>query len=234
MDATGLSAFSALPLLPLGVALWIAGRHSRAGMGLRWGRPSDYGFALLHPLLVIGLLTGLAAAYEVVQIGEVDWKRAASRIALHSVVGAIAVLLTEEGFFRGALWAALDAAGLKQRATLIWTTVAFAAWHISPVVLDTGFDPPPAQVPVYLVNAFVMGLIWGLLRLTSGSIIVASIAHSSWNAVAYLLYGFGTRVGTLGIADTTFFAPETGLLGLLLNVAFAALLIARHRAVNAS
>lgn len=231
MDATGLSAFSALPLLPLGAALWIVQRHTRSAMGLRWGRWHDYGLALLHPVLVIGVLTILAASFGVARIAEVDWSRVGSRALINTLVGTIAVLLTEEGFFRGWLWAALSTAGLRERATLLWTSVAFAAWHVSAVVLDTGFDPPAAQVPGYLINAFVMGVIWGLLRSISGSVIVASLAHSAWNAVAYSLYGFGTKTGALGVTDTTFFAPETGILGLILNVAFAAMLFVRFRSL---
>jgi uncharacterized protein len=221
MDAAGLSAFSALPLLPLALILWSVERLPRRDVGLTLGRVRHYGLALLHPLLVIGVLTGLAAAFGRMHIADTSWTRAATRIVIASTAGALAVLLTEEGFFRGWLWASLRRAGLTENHVLLWSSIAFAAWHISAVTLETGFNPPPAQVPTFLVNALLMGMIWGLLRSISGSVVVAAVCHAVWNAVAYSLYGFGTKPGALGITDTFLFAPETGVIGLVLNILFA-------------
>lgn len=67
----------------------------------------------------------------------------------------------------------------------------------------------------------------------SGSVVVASVAHASWNAVAYTLYGFGKKAGALGIEQTWLFAPEIGLAGLALNAAFLAALF-RFRALPAA
>ena len=53
-----------------------------------------------------------------------------------SSVGVIMVLLTEEGFFRGWLWASLKRAGLNELQVLIWTSIAFSLWHISAVSLE--------------------------------------------------------------------------------------------------
>ena len=133
-------------------------------------------------------------------------------------------LLTEEGFFRGWLWASLKRCGQGIAATLIATSVAFAAWHWSSVVLQTGYNPPPAQIPTFMVNAAVLGAIWGMLRLLSGSLVVASVSHGVWNGLAYVLFGFGSHVGALGIANTAVYGPEIGVLGLLLNLAVAAAL----------
>ncbi len=36
----------------------------------------------------------------------------------------------------------------------------------------------------------------------------------------YPLFGFGEKIGALGIAQTHLFGPEVGLLGILLNGAF--------------
>jgi membrane protease YdiL (CAAX protease family) len=224
MDATGFTLFSALPLCALTAGLWFIQRMSRAEIGLRFGRPRAYGVALLHPLLVIGALTIIAVFAGVGHVDHVQWKRVGTRVLVSALVGPIMGLLTEEGFFRGALWASLRRAGLADVAVLLWTSVAFALWHISAVVLNTGFNPPPSQVPLFLVNAFVMGMIWGWMRAISGSIVVSSFCHSIWNAVAYSLYGFGAKVGALGVRDTSLYAPEVGILGLVLNVVFLAIL----------
>lgn len=92
------------------------------------------------------------------------------------------------------------------------------------MTLNTGFDLPPAQIPVHLVNAAVMGAVWGLLRWISGSVVVASLSHGIWNGGAYVFFGFGTRVGALGIEETAIYGPEVGIVGLVLNGAFAAAL----------
>jgi len=69
-----------------------------------------------------------------------------------------------------------------------------------------------------------MGAAWGLLRWISGSVIVASLSHGAWNGLVYALFGFGTRVGALGVENTALFGPEVGVLGLALNAVFVAAL----------
>ena len=86
--------------------------------------------------------------------------------------------------------------------------------------LKTGFDLPANQIPVFLLNAAVLGAVWGLLRCLSGSVMVASLSHGVWNGITYVLFGFGSTVGALGIKDTTFYGPEVGVLGLGVNVVF--------------
>ena len=113
-------------------------------------------------------------------------------------------------------------AGKSDNYTLVWTSVVFMAWHISAISLDTGFDVPAREIPVYLVNATLLGLIWGYLRLLSGSIVVVAVCHAVWNAFAYSLYGFGEKVGALGIEETRIFGPEVGALGIAFNLAFFA------------
>ena len=89
---------------------------------------------------------------------------------------------------------------------------------MSAVSLDTGFDLPAPQIPVFMVNAAVLGAAWGALRMLSGSIMVCSVSHGAWNALAYVLFGFGTKVGALGVQQTALYGPEVGALGLALNV----------------
>lgn len=45
-----------------------------------------------------------------------------------------------------------------------------------------------------------------------------------WNGFAYVFFGFGTKVGALGIENTALYGPEIGGAGLVLNVLFAAAL----------
>jgi hypothetical protein len=62
------------------------------------------------------------------------------------------------------------------------------------------------------------------MRQRSGSIVVTSVSHGVWNGLVYALFGYGTTLGTLGIHNTVVFGPEIGLLGLAVNVVFAAVL----------
>jgi len=102
--------------------------------------------------------------------------------------------------------------------------IAFTLWHVSAISLDTGFDIPAAEIPVYLVNATFLGAVWGILRMVSGSVLVPAVCHAVWNGLDYPLYGFGEKVGALGIEQTHIYGPEVGLLGILLNAAFVLLI----------
>ncbi len=224
MDANGLTAFSALPLCPLLLLFWYLERLPRGSVGFAWGRPSHYRLAVLYPLAVPGLTWLGAATAGAVDIAGSDWKKVSLRLVLASLSTFVVVILTEEGFFRGWLWASLEKAGQNRSRILAVSSIAFALWHLSWVTLTADGRLPPGQVPVFIVNVAVIGAIWGMLRWMSGSVIVASLSHGVWNGITYALFGFGTHVGALGIKETALYGPETGLLGLLLNIVFAAVL----------
>ena len=73
-----------------------------------------------------------------------------------------------------------------------------------------------------MVNAALIGLIWGMMRMISGSVVVASVSHGVWNGLNYALFAFGTKTGALGVTQTSIYGPEVGFVGLALNAAFAA------------
>jgi CAAX protease family protein len=179
---------------------------------------------VLYPLVVLGLLVIITAMTGAADLGQADWRKAGLNFLLVAVTTAVVVTVTEEGFFRGWLWASLERAGLKPGRILVRSSVAFALWHLSAVTLPTGFDLPAKQIPVFMLNAAVIGAIWGLLRWLSGSVIVSSVSHGLWNGGAYVLFGFGTKAGALGIKNTALYGPEVGVLGLALNLVFAAAL----------
>lgn len=221
MDASGLTVFSALPLLPLALILIRLDRLDRRQIGLVRGDGPSYGLAIAHPLVVMAPITLAAALFGAIDPSETEWGKALANVAIGAAGTVLVGLLTEEGFFRGWLWGSLRARGAGHGAVLVATSLAFAAWHISPVVLETEFAMPNHQVPVYLANAAIIGAVWGMLRMISGSILVASVCHGLWNGLAYGLFGFGETTGALGIAATGIFSPENGLLGLALNLALA-------------
>jgi len=62
----------------------------------------------------------------------------------------------------------------------------------------------------------------------SGSIVVPSLCHAVWNGIDYPLFGFGERVGALGIQQTHLYGPEVSVLGIGLNLAFLACLLRKY------
>jgi CAAX protease family protein len=224
MDAAGLSTFSALALLPLLFLFWRLSHLSRTEVGFKVGNANDYGIAVFFPVAVMGAIAMIAWLAGALDLTKTNWPKTAANLALMTMSTFLVAILTEEGFFRGWLWGSLEKAGMKTGRVLIWSSIAFALWHISAVSLDPDFKPPTAQIPVYLCNAAIIGAVWGLLRAQSGSIIVTSLSHGLWNGLAYVLFGFGTRQGSLGIRNATVFGPENGLLGLGCNLLFAWLL----------
>jgi len=218
MDATGFSMFSALPLFPLAGLFWHLQKLSRAEVGLVWGNLRTCVVAVAFPVLVLGLMGVIAWMFGAVDTSNADWNKAFLNMGLMSSTGIIIVLITEEGFFRGWLWAALSRAGQTDTQVLIYTSIAFTVWHISAISLDTGFDIPATEIPVYLINATLIGAVFGMLRMVSGSVIAPSVCHAVWNGIDYPLFGFGERVGALGIQQTHIYGPEVGVLGIAVNL----------------
>lgn len=225
LDAVGLSAYVANSvLLPLFLLFWYLQHQSRSAIGLTWGRWRDYALAVCYPSLafaLVGLIGWLSGAVKLVAI---DWATTALHLVSLTLVTIVGAIVTEEGFFRGWLWASLQRAGVTRRGLWVWTSLAFAAWHVSKVLLPTEFRPPIAQAPIYILNVAVIGFIWALMRQRSGSIVVTSVSHGIWNGLAYTLFGVGPTPGVLSVHNAGVFGPEVGLVGLGLNLAFAAAL----------
>ncbi len=217
---SGSPNFSALALLPITVVIWLITRVSRADLGLRIGRAGHYGVAVLYPILVMGILVLLIALSEGIQTSDVDPGRIMFVIAVNSAVGIIAGLLTEEGLFRGLIWGLLKTGGQRPARVLLYTSAVFAVWHVPVVLLEFGQDFPRTAIPIYLANVVLIGLNWGLMRMVSGSIVVAAVSHSVWNALAYKFFGFGSEYGVLETSSFQIFGPERGILGLALNLVF--------------
>ena len=224
LDATGYAVLSALPLIPLLVLFAWLDRLSLSEIGVRFGGGEYYGFAIAHPLFVLGAIAAVAQSFGALDLSAFDPGRALMNIALLVAATFVMAVLTEEGFFRGWMWAALGKQGATPSTALLATTAAFVLWHVSFVFLSGEFAFGTAQIPLFFVNATLLGLIWGLLRMGSGSILVSSIGHGVWNGLVYVLFGVGSNIGALGIRDVALYGPEVGLLGVILNALSAGVL----------
>ena len=220
MDFTGYFNFSALVLAPLTLIFWFIARLSKEEIGFKIGTFKDYVLALAYPVTVLGGAVLIAFIFQKVQLQSEDWSKTWINVAASCTIGVIMVMITEELFFRGWLWGTMIKNGLSPDRTLLFTAIAFTLWHISPVLSPTDYGLPIYQVPIYLANALFLGLIWGLLRLISGSLLVASVSHAVWNAFAYSFFGYGINNGALGIQPVIIYGPEVGVVGIMLNMIF--------------
>jgi membrane protease YdiL (CAAX protease family) len=210
----------ALFLLPVLVMCWYLARFSRSEMGFVIGRADHYGLGLLHPVLVLSLIALAAWMSGATNIQNPDWSNSMLEFALAALVTIPATIITEDGFFRGWLWASLRRAGLNEQRVVLLTGIAFGIWHLPYAILGTGYNSLSAEVPLLIINASIIGVAWGLLRLISGSVVVAAVTHGIWNGAVYVSFNNGAEIGALGIQDTSIFGPEAGVLGLALNLVY--------------
>jgi len=211
----------ALIIFPIILILVYWTKMNGKELGLEFGRLRDYGWAILYPLsiclviIVIALLTG--------NMGEFKYSNETSgKIAYLFLYTLILAFATEEGFFRGWLFGILERDKINPKLVLILTAVAFASWHLPLFFLNPSFAW--SMLPIYITGGIIGGVTFGLLRYISGSIIVSSFSHALWNTLVYILFGFGSSIGILGIKMTNIFSPESGLLGLAFGLVFMAIL----------
>lgn len=224
LDLSGYALLSALPLIPLFFLFWWLSRLSRREIGLTGGRPSAYALAIVRPALVIGILAWLAYSAGAMDLSSFDAGKAARNIAIMAGGTFVMAIITEEGFFRGWLWGALRRQDATPMTILVASSLAFVLWHVPFVFVSNEFHFEAAHIPLFFANATLLGLIWGMLRLGSGSVLVPSADHGLWNGLTYVLFGVGSGTGALGINDVGTYGPEVGLYAIALNSACLALL----------
>ena len=227
MDATGYTLFSALPLIAIIVFYAYRAKLGAGEIGYNLGKGIEYIRAIAIPVFLTAIAVALPWLLGELDNVDINWHRSGKNVLLMASTGIIMVAITEEGFFRGVLWRLLERAGCSPVRVLGVSTSAFVIWHLPAVLLATEFAPPLVQVPVFVINATLLGIIWGGLRSVGHSIWPATIYHSIWNALAYDLFGFGERIGALGIEATWLYGPEIGLVGMALNAPVAVYFAAR-------
>ena len=133
-----LPAVGALFLLPLLVVFSYFERFSRREMGFVIGPLHQYGLGLLHPVLVLSLIAFVAWTTGATNSQNPDWSKIAGEFVLAVLVTIPATIVTEDGFFRGWLWASLHRAGLNAHRVVLVTGIAFGIWHLPYALLATG------------------------------------------------------------------------------------------------
>lgn len=217
----GNEQLQALVIFPIIIVLAYWTKINGKELGLKFGSSKDYVWAIMYPLsiclmiIIIALVTG--------NIGQINYPvEMTGKIAYLFFLTFILAFTTEEGFFRGWLFGVLERDRIDPKLILLLTALAFASWHLPLFFLNPSFTW--GMLPIYITGGIIAGLIFGLLRYISGSIIVSSFSHALWNTTVYSLFGFGSTIGILGIKATNIFSPESGLLGLAFGLVFMAIL----------
>lgn len=203
-------------LLVAFAGLWAAFRLDKREMAWGWGGLRMHAGSFVYPLGVMALLAAAAWAAGDVHLAG-DPKKIVLNLVLVFLATWVVGLITEEGVYRGALWGMGMRAGWSDGAILVATSLAFAAWHVGVPLVEAEFRLPAWQLPIWLGNVVLLGLAWGLLRRISGSLLVPATAHASWNALAYVFFGYGEKATALHVERSWLFDPERGILGLAVN-----------------
>jgi membrane protease YdiL (CAAX protease family) len=169
---------------------------------------------VLSAIALVAWLTGA------VNLQSTDWSKTLLELGVNALVTFLLATVTEDGFFRGCLWASLKRAGLNEQHIVLVTGIAFGVWHLPYTLLTAGYSNVAAEAPLLIINASILGIALGLLRLHSGSVLVPAAIHGIWNGAVYGLFNFGGDVGVLGIQNVTIFGPEAGVLAVLLNLGY--------------
>ena len=214
--STGDATWYALPLLVGLLAFWRRGGLDLRAIGFRSAK-GFYRAATLHPLLVVGGAVWLSLMLGAMRVAEVGAGTLVLQVSSMIVASFVGTLVAEDGFFRGALWAALERAGRSPDAVLLWTSAANAIWFLPLLLLDPGLGGAPEALAVHTLNVWLLAMCWGVLRLASGSVVAAAWGHGLWNGLTYTLFGFGPAVGALNVVDPVRFDPERGWIGVAMN-----------------
>jgi membrane protease YdiL (CAAX protease family) len=127
---------------------------------------------------------------DAIQLDDLS-QRSADYLAMRvGVFVPVGTAFFEEGAFRGVLYG-LVARRLGDRGALLWTSAAFALWHIvisSRTVMESGLAESVPLVALGVIlslgGTFVGGLAFAYLRWRTGSIVAPFFVH--WLAVALM------------------------------------------------
>jgi membrane protease YdiL (CAAX protease family) len=206
--------------------------YTRAGwssLGLHRGGWRSWGFALLAPLVAVGVAYGIVwmigLAYPAMPAGFTPITLLLEIIA--SLVISIVFSLGEEIGFRAYLLPRLAHLGTDR--ALVLGGLMFGIWHF-PLMLLTPLYPILGNWlivgPILLLTLTAAGVFYGFLQLTSGSVWPATIAHGAVNTY-FKMFGLLTMTSSPLVLESL--AGERGVLTMIATALGAAWLISRLR-----
>lgn len=165
-----------VPLAVIAFAVQSAGCGISDYLGLRFPERRFVLLGLLSLAIIIPLvdLVSWLAGYAVTPSFVIDIYRSArdaGGLLLLTVALVVAAPLVEEVVFRGFLLPGLAASRLGASGAILFTSVFWALLHVQ-------------YQPFYLLQIIVLGIVFGWLRLKSGSTMLTIILHGLLNFVA--------------------------------------------------
>lgn len=165
------------------VRKWIT-REGFSDSGLRLNMRKGwrtYLFALLYPAIVIPIVL---VSVSIAHAGEPHFS-SVTAVSLLQMIG-IAIVSTpviwgEEFGWRGYLQIRLFAD--RPLLAAITTGLIWGVWHYPIILLGYLFSGDPIGLLLYPINMVVTSIIYGWLRLRSGSVWTASLAHAVGNTI---------------------------------------------------
>ena len=127
----------------------------------------DFILNMIYAVVWIGIIGEPSANTDL----GTDWESSSIDIAFLFLSVAIVTPIAEELFFRGYL---LDAINRKHGdwTAIIWSSILFGLVHVSPFVIG---------------SAFMGGIIYGWIRMRTGSLLPSIACHMMWNMLALVV-----------------------------------------------
>jgi membrane protease YdiL (CAAX protease family) len=155
--------------------------RSDLGSGLRWG---------LAALAVVAAAVVLLAALSQSSFedGSVADDSTATRVLEPLVLIPLGTVVFEEVIFRGVLLAALLRV-TRSGIAIGLAALVFGLWHIPPALSDAAGDGFWGGLGIVVGTVgftTFAGLLFGWLRLRSGSLLAPALAHLGSNGIAYI------------------------------------------------
>lgn len=169
-------------------AIWLVGALASGPLRLGRGRTRAGGTsrAVLQGLILGGSLLAVFLAGAVV-VGRVPWLRGpVDGLLAHAGFGALPVVaaitalngVTEEVFFRGAVFAALP------------------RWRVGLSTLVYALATAPSGVPLLIFAAAALGTVTGLQRRATGGVSGPIVTHLTWSLGMLLALPWALDVGS--------------------------------------
>lgn len=242
MQGLGALVWLTAPLLAAIILRWRGG-DGWADFGLR-PRFRDNGrwylFALIIPVVVMGLLSVVGAGLGVLDLsalGGQAWSAVLGLIGL-GFVGAMVKNIFEEFAWRGYLTPRFEAIGLHPFMNSLLTGFIWALWHLpyylyflDRATLDAHTSLSiPAFMGLALLTLPFHALAYGELRLLTGSVWPLWLMHNVENAIALPLVSEGFLKAEGLLAEIVFSPSSAGILHALVMGAIGLWLYRRRMA----
>jgi membrane protease YdiL (CAAX protease family) len=212
-------------------------KDCRYALGLHRAGISGWGLAFAVPLFVLGFaygivwISGIAAFVVPSQMGGVP--SIVLDMVASIVIVAVVAGIGEEIGWRGYLLPHLS--GLGGGKAMIVTGALHGFFHV-PIIVWTPYyhntGNPLIIVPLFLLTLTAAGVCYGYLRLTTGSVWPAAIAHGAFN-ILWARFNAFTVPESPSVLE--YLAGESGILTLIgLVIAAGLFTIARNSRVGQS